>query len=321
MGNEATAGSIPRCITKNEDLPCGRETAPQKITLILPAYNEEISIGSVILIAKNYADHIIVVDDGSSDRTASIARKAGVEVIVHEKNTGKGGALKTGFAAAEGADIIVTMDSDGQHNPSEIPKLVAPILTGEADMVNGSRYLNGHTTDTPAYRRVGQTILDKATVLNSGVKITDSQSGFRAFSASVIDIFRFDAQGMAIESEMLADAGKFGLRVAEVEIGVRYDVDCSTISPIKHGLGVLLTVLKDVEFNRPLFYLTLPGIILGISGLVMGAKFLQEFSMGKGLYFGPTILMVLLVVVGSFMVLTGILLHSISSILKDSRHI
>ncbi len=319
MCYDSVAGNSARYITKNEDLPCGRETAPQKITLILPAYNKEISIGSIILLSKNYADHIIVVDDGSSDRTAAIARKAGAKVIVHERNTGKGGALKTGFAAAEGADIIVTMDSDGQHPPSEIPKLVAPILKGEADMVNGSHYLNGHATDTPAYRRFGQILLDKATVMNSGFKITDSQSGFRAFSASVTDIIRFNAQGIAIESEMLADAGRSGLRVAKVEIGVRYDVDCSTISPVKHGLGVLLKVLKDVEFNKPFFYLTSLGFVFGMSGLIMDAKFVQEFSMGKGRYFEPTILMVLLIVVGSFMALTGILLYSVSSILKDSK--
>jgi glycosyltransferase involved in cell wall biosynthesis len=211
------------------------------------------------------------------------------------------------------------MDSDGQHNPAEIPKLVEPIIKGEADMVNGSRYLNGLDKNTPAYRRLGQTILDKATNLNSGLHITDSQSGFRAFSASTKDVFRFNAQGMAIESEMLADAGKAGLRIAEIEIGVRYDVDCSTVNPIKHGLEVFLMILKDVEFNKPLYYLTVPGMFLGIGGLIMGALFLQEFTMGRSLNFGPTVLMILFIIVGSFMALTGILLHSISSILRESR--
>ncbi|MGB9927134.1 MAG: glycosyltransferase family 2 protein [Methanosarcina sp.] len=318
MNKNLTMDKNAQCTLK-EEFPCKREISPQNITVILPAYNEEVSIGSVVLLTRNYADKVIVVDDGSSDRTAELARRAGAEVIVHEVNKGKGGALKTGFAAAEGADIIVTMDSDGQHNPADIPKLVEPILKGEADMVNGSRYLTGLDRNTPVYRRVGQTILDKATNLNSGLKITDSQSGFRAFAASTKDIFRFTAQGMAIESEMLADAGKHSLRIAEVDIGVRYDVDCSTVNPIQHGFGVLLMVLKDIEFNKPLYYLTVPGISLGIGGLIMGAQFLQDFLLGKGLYFGPTMLMILFIVVGTFMALTGILLHSISTVLRDVR--
>lgn len=307
--------------TVQKQSKCAKSTAPQNVTVILPAFNEEVSIGSVVLLTRYYADSVIVVDDGSSDRTAEIAKKAGAEVIVHEVNKGKGAALKTGFAAADdlGADIIVTMDSDGQHNPAEIPNLVNPIIRGEADMVNGSRYLHGLGKNTPSYRRVGQTILDGATNLNSGLQITDSQSGFRAFSASTKDVFRFKAQGMAIESEMLADAGKSGLHITEVEIGVRYDVGCSTEHPIKHGFGVLLMILKDIEFNKPLYYLTIPGMVLGISGLIMGAIFLQDFTMGKSLYFGPTMLMILLIIVGSFMALTGILLHSISAILEDAK--
>jgi glycosyltransferase involved in cell wall biosynthesis len=296
-----------------------RQIASQNITVILPAYNEEMSIGSVILLASLYADRVIVVDDGSSDRTAEVAATAGAEVIVHPVNMGKGIAFKTGFAAAEGADIIVTMDSDGQHNPADIPKLVDPILKGEADMVNGSRYLNGLATDTPTYRRIGQTILDKATVINSGVNITDSQSGFRAFSASVKDVFRFSATGMAIESEMLADAGRYKLRVKEVPISVRYDIGSSALNPIKHGVTVLLRIIKDMEYNKPLYYFTLPGLVLGVVGVYMGLTFLRTFYLGGGLNFGPTMLMILLTLVGVFMCFTGILLHSISGLITNLK--
>jgi glycosyltransferase involved in cell wall biosynthesis len=255
MSNILGMGNSSQWIVQNEFLR-STGTTPQFITVILPAYEEEVSIGSIVLLSKLYADKIIVIDDGSKDRTADIARKAGAEVIVHEKNIGKGRALKTGFAAAIklGADVIITMDSDAQHNPADIPKLAAPIIKGEADIVNGSRYINGKNKNTPAYRRVGQTVLDKATSVNSGLKLTDSQSGFRAFAASTIDIFRFNANGMAIESEMLADAGRAGLRIKEVEITVRYDVDGSTVNPIQHGIHVLMSILKDMEFNRPLYY-------------------------------------------------------------------
>ena len=320
MNSKLGIVNSPQCISQNEYL-LPKSTSPQHVTVILPAYNEEVSIGSVVLLTRFYADKVIVVDDGSSDRTAEIARKAGAEVIIHEVNTGKGGALKTGFGAAAGmgADVVVTMDSDGQHNPSEIPKLVAPIIEGDAEMVNGSRYLNGLDKNTPAYRRVGQTVLDRFTNINSGLKITDSQSGFRAFAASTIDIFRFNANGMAIESEMIADAGKAGLRITEVDIGVRYDVGCSTKKPVQHGLEVLVLILKDMEFNKPLFYFTAPGMFLGIGGLYIGSLFLQTFFTGGSLNFGPTMLMVMLIVVGSFMSLTGILLHSLSAILRDVK--
>ncbi len=183
------------------------------ITAILPAYNEEVAIGSVVLRTKQYADRVIVVDDGSSDRTAEVARLAGAEVIRHQKNMGKGAALKTGFEALNdlqseaylhisggmgpksgnesqnGHGIIVTIDTDGQHDPADIPKLVEPILKGEADMVNGSRYLNGNKKDTPFYRRMGQKVLDAATNLDSGLSVTDTQSGFRAFSSQQISVY------------------------------------------------------------------------------------------------------------------------------------
>ncbi len=318
LNSELFLISSSQCVRQGE-LSCLREEISQKITVILPAFNEEVSIGSIVLLTRRYADRVIVVDDGSSDRTAEIAKKVGAEVIVHETNKGKGVALKTGFEAAEGSDIIVTMDSDGQHNPSDIPKLVAPILDGIADIVNGSRYLNGQDRATPLYRRAGQTILDSLTCVNSGLKITDSQSGFRAFAGYTKDLFRFRSNGMAIESEMLADVGKAGLRIKEVEIGVRYDVDGSTMNPIKHGLNVLFKILKDMEFNRPLYYFTIPGIFLGTVGIYMGLTFLHNFSRGETLYFGPTILMILLTLVGVFMAFTGVMLNSMVNLMVESK--
>ena len=321
MSSELCMDNSTQSMIKNEEQIFTAIKAPQNLTVILPAYNEEVSIGSIVLLSKLYADSVIVVDDGSSDRTAEIARKAGAEVIIHEVNRGKGGALKTGFTAAAslGADIIVTMDSDGQHNPADIPKLVDPIIRGEADIVNGSRYINGLDRNTPAYRRFGQKILDRFTNLNSGLKITDSLSGFRAFAASTKDAFRFTAEGMAIESEMLADAGKAGFRTKEVEIGARYDVECSTLNPIKHGFEVFAKILRAIELEKPLFCFTVPGTLLVIAGLSTGAYFLHVFISGGNLYFGPTILMVLLTVVGSFLALIGILLHSMSTIIRDIK--
>jgi glycosyltransferase involved in cell wall biosynthesis len=306
--------------TACSDYLCNTFLNSIKISVVLPAYNEEISIGSIVLLTRLYVDNVIVVDDGSSDRTSEIAKKAGAEVIVHERNKGKGVALKTGFKAAVemGADVIVTMDSDGQHNPADIPKLLTPIIEGNIDMVLGSRYLTGLDKNTPFYRRIGQTILDVVSNASSGFKVTDSQSGFRAFTASTSDVFRFCSQGMAIESEMLVDAGKAGLRIKEVGIGVRYDVDGSTLSPVRHGVEVLTTTMNDIGFKRPLFYFTVPGIFLGLVGFYMVTHFLQTFAIGGGLSFVPTIIMTLLVIVWSSMILTGILLYSLPTMSRKN---
>lgn len=287
------------------------------ITAILPAFNEEVAIGSMVLRTRLYADRVIVVDDGSSDRTAEVARLAGAEIMQHPENKGKGSALKTGFESLNGADIIVILDTDGQHDPADIPKLVEPILGGEADVVNGSRYINGNKKDTPFYRRLGQVILDKATNLNSGLAVTDSQSGFRAFASHTRNVFRFKQNGLAIESEMLADAANAGLRIKEVEIGVRYDVDGSSEHPFAHGIKVLVEVLHDMELRRPLYYFTVPGLLMSAIGIGMGLEFLRTFYHGGSLEYGPMLLMILLTLVGSFIALTGIILHSISKMILE----
>ncbi|MEN4007289.1 MAG: glycosyltransferase family 2 protein [Methanobacterium sp.] len=287
-----------------------------KITVILPAYNKEISIGSMVIGAKKYADNVIVIDDGSTDNTAEIARLAGADVIKHSSNQGKGAALKTGFKAIRDTDIIVTMDSDGQHKPEDIKKLVSSIENSEADLVNGSRYLNRKKNDTPAYRRVGQSILDKATNIGSRLNITDSQSGFRAFAAHTLPAFRFYSSNFGIESEMLMDAAKAGLRIKEIEIGVRYDVDGSTKDPVSHGLEVLMKIINEIEFRRPLYYFTLPGIIIIIIGLVLGLKFFGEYLADPTTSLAPTILAILLTCCGGFLALTGIILDSMSRMIS-----
>ena len=220
-----------------------------KIVAVIPAYNEEDALADVIAKTFNHVDDVIVIDDGSIDRTAEIAREAGARVISHSINLGKGEALKSGFKAIEDDSIIVTIDGDGQHNPDEIPKLVKPIIEDDADLVNGSRYMNGPEENTPAYRRVGQKVLDIATNISAGINVTDSQSGFRAFSNKSRDVFRFKDTGFGIESEMLVDAAEAGLKIVEVPITVRYDVDGSTKDPISHGFGVLFNITKDKIFR------------------------------------------------------------------------
>lgn len=215
------------------------------VVVIIPAYNEEKALADVIGKTLDYVDEVIVVDDGSSDKTSEVAVEAGARVIKHSVNLGKGEALKSGFKAIEGDSIIITIDGDGQHNPNEIPDLVRPIIEDSADLVNGSRYMNGPEENTPAYRRVGQKVLDIATNISAGTKVTDSQSGFRAFSSKSKNVFRFKDTGFGIESEMLVDAAEAGLKIVEVPITVRYDLNGSTKDPITHGVGVLFNITKD----------------------------------------------------------------------------
>ncbi|HIH61096.1 MAG TPA: glycosyltransferase family 2 protein [Methanobacteriales archaeon] len=286
-----------------------------RIAALIPAYNEELTIGTIILLCREYVDEVIVVDDGSTDRTAKVAEAAGARVIRHEKNRGKGAALKTGFKATD-ADVIVTLDGDGQHNPNEIPKLVRPIIDGMADIVNGSRYLSGSDKNTPFYRRVGQKILDKATNILTRLDITDTQSGFRAFSKDTIPYFNFKEDGFAIESEMLSDAAESNLRIVEVEIGVTYDVEGSTKHPLSHGASVLYRIIRDMELKRPLYYFTLPGVIIVVTGAILTLIFLRDYLLGKSIHMGPTILAIMLTLFGTFFMFTGIILDSMKKMIE-----
>lgn len=288
-----------------------------KSVAIIPAYNEEVALGSIILRTLEYVDQVIVIDDGSSDKTSKIAKLAGAEIIKHPNNLGKGEALKTGFQAISDEDIIVTIDGDGQNNPDEIPKLIAPIENENFDFINGSRYLNSDIEDdTPSYRRVGQKVLDIATNVSSGLKITDSQSGFRAFSKIAIPYFKFKDSGFAIESEMLSDAAEAGLKIAEVPITVRYDVDGSTKNPISHGVKVLLKIMKDMEFRRPIIYFTVPGIMIFLIGILPFISYLNSYMNGTSINFQILVIAIILVVIGLFLVFNGIILDSIRKLIN-----
>jgi glycosyltransferase involved in cell wall biosynthesis len=286
-----------------------------EVTAVIPAYNEALSIGSIVLQASMFVDRVIVIDDGSTDNTARIVELTGAELIKHPKNMGKGVALKDGFKAARNSDIIVTLDADGQHKTSEIPKLLKPIIDGKADIVNGSRYINGNRNDTPIYRRLGQIVLDKATNFNVNNNVTDSQSGFRAFSNRTLSAFRFDQNGYGIESEMLIEASNANFKIQEVEIDVRYDVDGSKKNPITHGLGVLFDIIREMKFHKPIYYYTFPGFFLIVLGLILSSIFITDYLIGRSHSLTPTTFAVLLTIIGTFISFTGIILQSVSGMI------
>ncbi len=189
-----------------------------KLVVIIPAYNEEKHIGQVIRGVKKYTKDIIVVDDGSSDLTFKKALEAGAKVYRHLLNRGLGGALGTGIKAGllEGADIILTMDADGQHDPIEIPKIIKPIIEGKADVVIGSRFLERQPM--PLFRRAGNYFFNVITLFFFGIWSTDSQSGMRAFNKLAAEKLEIFTNHMEVSSEIMKEIYSKGFRLKEVPI-------------------------------------------------------------------------------------------------------
>jgi glycosyltransferase involved in cell wall biosynthesis len=284
-----------------------------EIAAIIPAYNEELAIGSLVLKTKEHVTDVFVIDDGSTDRTADIAAKAGARVIRLSENSGKAFALMTGFKAVtgNGYKAVVMLDGDGQHDPEEIERLVEPVLTGEADLVIGSRFLDAHN-HMPRYRQVGQKVLNGFTSMGAEVKITDSQSGFRALSRRSLASMDFDSAGYNIESDMIMAFAQKGLKIEEVPISVSYDVpNQHKKNSVSHGVGVLNEVIGFVGMRRPLLFFAVPGAILFGTGLFLGMmSFFQEYLFGMSWLF-QSMLGAFMVTIGLILVVSGLMLNSL----------
>lgn len=216
-----------------------------KVVAAIPCFNTGSFIADVVSRASKYVDEVIVINDGSHDGTAREAEAVGALVINHEKNRGYGEAVKSCFKAAKanGADILVTLDGDGQHNPDEIPKVVALILNNDADIVIGSRFM-GDQTNMPRYRRFGIKLITFLFNFGSKVKVQDAQSGFRAYSKQVLNSISATEAGMSISVETLIKARAYGLKIREVATSCQYHPSSSSMNPVIHGLIVALSVVK-----------------------------------------------------------------------------
>jgi len=293
--------------------------ARPRVVALIPAYNEERCIGSVILRAREYVDAVLVVDDGSRDATVRIAEAAGARVIRHQTNRGKGQALSTGFRAARGLrpDILVILDSDGQHHPDEIPLLVEALREREADMVVGSRF---HAPEQLAKisggRRMGLRAVTTVTNVLSGVSVTDSQSGFRAFSARALNLLTFRGAGFSVESEMQFLAREHGLSVAEVAISADYE-DPAKRNPVFQGFDVLNGVLRLVGQTRPLLFMGVPGMLALLAGLFMGLLVVSIYASTAKLAIGYALISVLCVILGAVSLFSGMILHSVRALLTS----
>lgn len=215
---------------------------------VIPAYNEERTIYNVVRESLKYSS-VLVIDDGSQDNTFKLAKKAGAQVISHTYNLGKGAALKTGikYALEHGYERIVFMDGDGQHDPNIIPSLASKI--NEADLIIGSRFKNGSPAFMPLQRKISNRFTTFIISNLTGYNVTDSQSGFRAISSNVANIFLdIGYDDYIFESEMLYKSYKNNIKLKEVNIPCNYGEEKSYITS-KHALNYLFFVSKRIFRN------------------------------------------------------------------------
>jgi len=297
-----------------------RDAAAHHIVAGMPMFNEEETIGTVVTRVLRHVDEVICIDDGSSDASARIAEMCGATVIRHRANRGYGAALKTLFkhALEIEADALVVLDSDGQHEADDIPKLLEPIIEEDADFVIGSRFVDGGMgTDMPAYRRLGIKVITAASNLSSDLGVKDTQSGFRAFSKKAIERLRFDSDGMELSLEMLEDAKEKNLVVQEIPTVIRYDVPKgSNFTAISHGFTVLAYAMLSLSQKKPLLVLGLPGAGLLAAGAAMGLNAVNGVSDTIDGALGPGLSAIWVGILGMAFIATGLVLQSARSLLR-----
>ena len=289
---------------------------------VVPCYNEEATIGSVVLKAKRHVDKVLVVDDGSNDDTAKIAEEAGALVVSHKKNRGKSVGIKTGFkyALANGFDYVVTIDGDGQHNPSEIPTVLGNIVNNGHDISIGFR--SGNSTEMPKWRRVGKRILDYTTSAGNGGFVTDSQCGFRAFNKKAVKgiTSRLNGEAFSVESEQLIKAHELGLNVVNTHVSCKYkNLDTSTKNPASHAFSVLKYVIWLVAERRPLLFIGVPSFVLIILGIFFAILTLQYYNQTHVFLIPYAILVSIFLIIGALGMFMGLMLNALPNMLKRVR--
>ena len=318
-----TRGKTEETPKKSSELNCDRvnimNASPRpKVIAAMPAYNEEKYIGSVVLQAQQYADKVIVIDDGSTDHTPEVAGLAGATVLRHMENKGYGSAIQSILAEAkkQNADILVILDADCQHNPAEMPSLIKAISEG-FDVVIGARKLQRHMV--PRYRHAGQKVLSRLTRVLSRRKLSDTESGFRAYSRRAVASLQPKEKGMAISAEIISEATAKGLKITEVPISAIYTKDGSTLNPIRHGFGVLNRIMVMISQRRPLLFFGLCGGISIVLGLAAGAIVIRNFYFVTNvLATGTALISMLLITVGLLSIFTGIILDVLMKRIGDS---
>jgi glycosyltransferase involved in cell wall biosynthesis len=298
-------------------------TSPQadkKIIICIPAYNEAKNVADIIQKASKYASEVIVYDDGSQDNTCEIAKSSGATVVRNSANRGYGAALSALFqrAKSRNADIMVTIDSDGQHDPDQIPLALDPLLNGECDIVIGSRFINLQDKEqVPRYRRYGIKAITKVTNAASYNHITDAQSGFRAYNKKALEKIDLFEEGMQASTEILIRAKEKNLSIMEVPVTVNYNsINTSTHNPILHGFKVLLHIAQYVSLKRPLLFYGCPGIALLIIAALFTSNALELFSETRYVSTNLILISIGLAVVGAICLATGAIVYTLVALFK-----
>ncbi|MFX0206998.1 MAG: glycosyltransferase family 2 protein [Candidatus Hodarchaeota archaeon] len=288
------------------------------IVACIPAFNEERTIGGVVVRAMKHVDRVVVCDDGSVDLTAEIAGGLGAMVVRHERNKGYGAALKSSFREASrlGADVVVTLDGDGQHDPREIPRLLERLQKGDVGIVIGSRFLEGGSSDSPKWREAGIKMITDLTS-NDKFKLTDAQSGFRAYSSEALESIILTEEGMGVSTEILLKAGENGLIIAEVPVSISYPEGSSTHNPVVHGISVVLSTVKHLSMRRPLLFYGLPGFIAMCVAGVFWAITLRKYAIAHTISTNVTLIALSATFVGLMLMTTAIILWVLISIVRE----
>ena len=291
-----------------------------QVTVGIPAYNEEKHIAAIILKLQKIADKIIVCNDGSSDLTSQIAEKMGAIVINHPKNMGYGAAIRSLFLKAKELDtsVLVTFDADGQHRVEDISKLLEAIQNDTADIVIGSRFLD-KKSKIPKYREVGIKTITGLANVSTEVKVTDSQSGFRAYNNKVLKEIIPSDYGMGVSTEILIKANNKKFRITEVPITILYEGDTSTHNAVSHGASVILSTMKFISIEHPLKFYGLPGIAFLAIGLFFAVWTIQVFSQTRQIVTNIALIGVGSTLIGTVMILTSIMLFSLVNVVRERR--
>jgi len=217
-----------------------------KLVALIPAYNEGENIKQVIESTQPYVNRVVVCDDGSFDNTKTVLGTVDVDIIKHPINLGYGAALKSLFKHGKeiNALVVIILDADGQHNPAYIPELVQPIILGDADMVIGSSFLSKQRSQVPWIKRLGNRVFSSLIRWGTGLEVSDSQSGYRAYRFDKLSSLSLVESGMGISTEILIKAVKKGFRIEERPVQITHNEPLTFFPLLSQGFSVLVSTLK-----------------------------------------------------------------------------